>query len=58
MYIVTRYFTNGLLKGMTHTGTTNVYMRPGWQCNNPYGGTSSYRILRCTPVRQREHDGE
>lgn len=49
-YQVTRQFTDGPLKGMTHTEVSVVGFPVGFKCDKPVGG-SPYVILACTEVQ-------
>lgn len=49
MYEVTRKFTSGILRGLTHTEVTSVKFRVGWECKKPIG-ESSYKIISCYVV--------
>lgn len=44
LYRVTRLFTEGILKGLTHTEITSVFFHAGFTCETPIGG-SPYRII-------------
>lgn len=48
-YKVTRKFTGGTLKGLTHTGVTSVYMPLGFKCSKPCA-CSPYVIVECVAV--------
>ena len=48
LYEVTREFTGGLLKGLTHTETTTVKFDVGFICEKPCGG-DPYRIISVKP---------
>lgn len=50
MFKVTRFFTGGILEGLTHTETTPVEFKVGFVCNKPAGGSSTYRIIAVEPV--------
>ena len=52
-YKVTRRFTDGILKGLTHTGTSSVAFPVGYECGHPIGG-SPYVIEECVPVTVRK----
>ncbi len=44
MYTITRLYTGGILKGLTYTERTDVWMEVGYLCERPYYG-SPYRIV-------------
>jgi len=48
-YEVTKLFTKGILKGLTHTGTTSVKFEVGFICKNAIGGCD-YKIISCNPL--------
>lgn len=48
-YKVTRKFTGGILKGLTHTEETTVKFSVGFRCDKPAGG-SPYIITEVEPV--------
>lgn len=43
-FLVTRLFTDGILKGLTHTSEASVEFSVGFECKHPVGG-SPYRII-------------
>ena len=49
-YNVTRKFTAGILKGLTHTAITTVAFEVGFVCKKPYGGGSPYVIVSVEAV--------
>lgn len=49
-YKVTRLFTDGLLKGLTHTEVTSVHFDVGFACKKPIGGTDPYVIIAVEEV--------
>jgi hypothetical protein len=53
LYRVTRFFTAGLLKGQTYTEVTAVKMEVGFDCQNPVGNGSPYRVTRCIELPKR-----
>lgn len=48
-YKVTRKFLSGVLKGLTYTEVTPIYMPIGFTCKKPIGG-SAYTIIACERV--------
>jgi len=48
-YEVTKLFTKGILKGLTHTGITSVKFEVGKVIKGALGG-SDYKIISCNPV--------
>ena len=62
MYLVTREFTGGALKGLITTSATRVTMTEGAAVSKPCGGGSPYKILSVvetngnvrTPALERE----
>ncbi|HEY8891050.1 MAG TPA: hypothetical protein VIM70_12425 [Clostridium sp.] len=48
-YEVTKLFTKGSLKGLTHTGITSVKFEVGEIIKNAIGG-SDYKIISCYQV--------
>lgn len=52
-YKVTRLFIGGLLKGMTHTGMTDVKFTVGFVCRKPIGG-SPYKIIVVEEIHMNE----
>jgi len=62
MYLVTREFTGGALKGLITTSATQVNMTEGAVVSKPCGGGSPYKILSVvkttgnvrTPALERE----
>ena len=49
MYIVTRHFVSGPLKGLTITDTTSVAFEVG-RTYKPCAGASAYRVTACIEV--------
>lgn len=49
-YKVTREFTGGTLKGLTHTEVSCVGFPVGFKCEKPVAG-SPYVITACTEVK-------
>ena len=60
MYEVTREFTEGALKGQTHTEITSVVFTVGQVVSRPIGG-SPYQVIRVTEMEStqdgRDQDG-
>ena len=48
-YLVTRHFTNGTLKGLTHTGETPVSFPKGFT-SKAVGFGSPFVIVSCAPI--------
>ena len=48
-YKITRYFTTGFLKGLTHTETTTVRFEVGREYGSPFGG-GRYIITEVLPL--------
>ena len=49
MFLVTREFVSGMLKGLTHTEVTSVAWKVGTLVSKPVGG-SAYKIIRMDPA--------
>ena len=50
MYLVTKHFISGPLKGLTITETTRVAFQVG-RTFKPCAGASAYRVTACSEVR-------
>lgn len=50
MYIVTKQFTHGVLRGMTIRERVSYYIRPGHY--SACIGSSQYNILKCVKANQ------
>lgn len=48
-YLVTKFFTGGLLKGLSVTEETRVKFEEGFRCPKPAGG-SPYVITKVVPM--------
>lgn len=48
-YYITKYFTGGILKGLTYKEVTTALFTPGQRVDKPVGG-SPYVVLEVTPL--------
>lgn len=49
MYKITRLFTSGILKGLTHTSITGVKFEEGFTCQKSVFG-SAYEVIKVEEI--------
>jgi hypothetical protein len=57
LYRVTKFFTGGLLAGITASEETTVRFDVGFECHKPSGG-SPYKIVGCEQIGTRTIGGK